>query len=207
MRRGDELKSRMHLHQKRNVWKWISLLLIAGILIFLIWVYLATFIFSPTKEESPVVRSRQKTVAFTSKTTKADLNQLIATYIDDFKKEQDLDYQVHIANQVIFTAKIKFLSQTADLKLTFSPKVVKGGNVELMLKSVSIGALTLPVSYVMSLVNSSYSFPDWVTVIPKQEKIYLALDRLKLDGGVKVRMNTLNLKKDDLSFTLLVPVK
>ncbi|EFR96482.1 conserved hypothetical protein, partial [Listeria ivanovii FSL F6-596] len=42
--------------------------------------------------------------------------------------------------------------------------------------------------------------------IPKKEKIYLALDKLKLKGDTEVRVDTLDLKKDDISFTLLVPV-
>lgn len=46
-----------------------------------------------------------------------------------------------------------------------------------------------------------------MTIMPKKEKIYLSLDKLKLQGDTKVRADTLNLKKDDISFTLLVPVK
>ncbi|EFR87317.1 conserved hypothetical protein [Listeria marthii FSL S4-120] len=72
---------------------------------------------------------------------------------------------------------------------------------------MSAGALPLPVSYVMNYVNKNFKFPDWVTIIPKKEKIYLSLDKLKLQGDTKVRADTLNLKKDDISFTLLVPVK
>lgn len=147
---------------------------------------------------------------FTTSTSKADLNKLIETYIDDFSKEfsndEDIGYDVYVSNNVIFKAETKIFDEPIEMKLIFSPTVKKNGDVVLTLKDLSVGALPLPVNSVMSFVNKQYKFPDWVTVIPKQKKIYLSLEKLKLEGDTKVRVDTLDLKKDDISFTLLVPV-
>ncbi|MBF2478376.1 YpmS family protein [Listeria cossartiae subsp. cayugensis] len=192
---------------KRNYWKWICITLIAVLLLSAGWVYVAVFKLSPQEEPTPTLISNKSTVEFQTSTTKADLNQLISSYIEDFSKDQEIGYKVFVADNVNFTAEAKIFGEPVELHLKFSPKVVDNGNVELTLKDMSAGALPLPVSYVMNYVNKNFKFPDWVTIIPKKEKIYLSLDKLKLQGDTKVRADTLNLKKDDISFTLLVPVK
>ncbi|MBC1806989.1 DUF2140 family protein [Listeria marthii] len=192
---------------KRNYWKWICITLITLLLLSAGWVYVAVFKLSPQEEPTPTLISNKSTVEFQTSTTKADLNQLISSYIEDFSKDQEIGYKVFVADNVNFTAEAKIFGEPVELHLKFSPKVVDNGNVELTLKDMSAGALPLPVSYVMNYVNKNFKFPDWVTIIPKKEKIYLSLDKLKLQGDTKVRADTLNLKKDDISFTLLVPVK
>ncbi|MBC2185961.1 YpmS family protein [Listeria sp. FSL L7-0253] len=192
---------------KRNYWKWICITLITVLLLSAGWIYVAVFKLSPQEEPTPTLISNKSTVEFQTSTTKADLNQLISSYIEDFSKDQEIGYKVFVADNVNFTAEAKIFGEPVELHLKFSPKVVDNGNVELTLKDMSAGALPLPVSYVMNYVNKNFKFPDWVTIIPKKEKIYLSLDKLKLQGDTKVRADTLNLKKDDISFTLLVPVK
>ncbi|MBC1544713.1 DUF2140 family protein [Listeria sp. FSL L7-0233] len=192
---------------KRNYWKWICITLITLLLLSAGWIYVAVFKLSPQEEPTPTLISNKSTVEFQTSTTKADLNQLISSYIEDFSKDQEIGYKVFVADNVNFTAEAKIFGEPVELHLKFSPKVVDNGNVELTLKDMSAGALPLPVSYVMNYVNKNFKFPDWVTIIPKKEKIYLSLDKLKLQGDTKVRADTLNLKKDDISFTLLVPVK
>ncbi|EDO1183001.1 TPA: DUF2140 family protein [Listeria innocua] len=192
---------------KRNYWKWICLTLISLLILLAGWLYVTVFVLSPQEEPTPSLISNKPNIEFQTSTTKSDLNQLISSYIEDFSKEQDIGYKVFVANNVNFTAEAKIFGEPVELRLKFSPKVVDNGNIELSLTDMSVGALPLPVSYVMNYVNKNYKFPEWVTVLPKKEKIYLSLDKLKLKGDTKVRSDTLNLKKDDISFTLLVPVK
>ncbi|WP_088808613.1 MULTISPECIES: YpmS family protein [Listeria] len=204
-KRNNETKA--DLKRQINYWKIICLALLLLIGGFFIWIYLSIFVLSPTESGGPALISNKKNVEFQTSTTKADLNKLIATYIDDFTNDDDIGYDVYVGNTVTFQAEAELFNEPIQLTLNFSPKVVDDGNVLLTLKSMSVGALPLPVSSVMSFVNKEYKFPDWVTVIPKKKTIYLALDRLKLKGDTKVRVDALNLKKDDISFTLLVPVK
>ncbi|HCJ4350931.1 TPA: DUF2140 family protein [Listeria innocua] len=192
---------------KRNYWKWICLTLISLLILLAGWLYVTVFVLSPQEEPTPSLISNKSNIEFQTSTTKSDLNQLISSYIEEFSKEQDIGYNVFVANNVNFTAEAKIFGEPVELRLKFSPKVVDNGNIELSLTDMSVGALPLPVSYVMNYVNKNYKFPEWVTVLPKKEKIYLSLDKLKLKGDTKVRADTLNLKKDDISFTLLVPVK
>ncbi|MBA5844886.1 DUF2140 family protein, partial [Escherichia coli] len=75
-----------------------------------------------------------------------------------------IGYKVFVANNVNFTAEAKIFGEPVELRLKFSPKVVDNGNIELSLTDMSVGALPLPVSYVMNYVNKNYKFPEWVTV-------------------------------------------
>ncbi|EUJ19554.1 YpmS family protein [Listeria aquatica] len=197
---------KQELKRKINFWKWVCLALFLIIAGFFGWIYLSIFVLNPTEEPTPAIKSNHKNVEFSTSTSKADLNKLIQTYIDDFSDDEDIGYDVYVANNVIFKAEAKIFDEPIEMKLIFSPSVKKNGDVVLKLKDMAVGALPLPVSYVMSFVNKTYKFPNWVTVIPKQQKIYLDLNKLKLKGDTKVRVDALDLKKDDISFTLLVPV-
>ncbi|EUJ33000.1 hypothetical protein MFLO_05285 [Listeria floridensis FSL S10-1187] len=209
-KRTTRSETKQKLVREINFWKWICIALLLVIIGFFAWIYLSIFVLSPTEEPTPSLKSNHKHVEFTTSTSKADLNKLIETYIDDFSKEfsndEDIGYDVYVSNNVIFKAETKIFDEPIEMKLIFSPTVKKNGDVVLTLKDLSVGALPLPVNSVMSFVNKQYKFPDWVTVIPKQKKIYLSLEKLKLEGDTKVRVDTLDLKKDDISFTLLVPV-
>ncbi|HBM3558901.1 TPA: DUF2140 family protein, partial [Listeria innocua] len=162
---------------KRNYWKWICLTLISLLILLAGWLYVTVFVLSPEEEPTPSLISNKSNIEFQTSTTKSDLNQLISSYIEEFSKEQDIGYKVFVANNVNFTAEAKIFGEPVELRLKFSPKVVDNGNVELSLTDMSVGALPLPVSYVMNYVNKNYKFPEWVTVLPKKEKIYLSLDK------------------------------
>lgn len=193
---------------KRNPWKLAFWITIGIILVFLAWIFVSIFILSPQSEPEPAkLISNKKAVPFHTTTTKADLNKLVATYLQDFSNEQDIGYDIFVGNKVYFKATGHLFDHPIELRLSFLPTVVDDGNVQLKLEDMSVGALPLPVSYVMRYVSKSFTFPDWVTIIPKKQEIYLDLTRLKLKGNTKVSIDTLDLKKDDISFTLLVPVK
>lgn len=202
------MSERVKRTKKHNPWKLAFWITIGIITLFLIWTFVAVFFLSPQNEPQPSkLISNKKTVSFQTKTTKADLNKLVSTYLKDFSNEEDIGYDIFVGNKVYFKATGHIFNHPIELRLSFLPKVVDNGNIQLKLEDMSVGALPLPVSYVMRYVSKSYTFPDWVTIIPKKKEIYLDLTRLKLKGDTKVRIDTLNLKKDDISFTLLVPVK
>lgn len=191
-----------------NFWKW-AFLAFAGILVLsFCWIYMSIFWFSPhVPEDAGRKVSTKDMVEFPTSTNKADLNALIAHYLQDFQKDNDADikYDVYLADDVVFTAEARFLGQPVDLGLNFTPTLRKDGVVVLKQVDLRIGALPLPVSVAMKYVQNQVELPDWVTVSPKSRKIYLDMNKLELKGGVKVRVDALDLKKDDISFTLLVP--
>ncbi|EUJ35697.1 hypothetical protein PWEIH_15013 [Listeria weihenstephanensis FSL R9-0317] len=196
--------------KQTNYWKWAFLGFIAIVIASFAWIYMSIFWFSPNvPEDAGRLVSTKDMVEFPTQTNKADLNKLIAHYLQEFQEDQDADiaYDVYLADDVVFKAEAEFLGQPVDISINFSPTLRKDGVVVLQQVDMRVGALPLPVSYVMKYVKSQFELPNWVTISPKQEKIYLDMNKLKLKGGMKVRVDALDLKKDDISFTLLVPTE
>ncbi|MBA3925036.1 YpmS family protein [Listeria sp. W9-0585] len=194
--------------KQTNYWKWAFLAFVGILVLSVAWLYMSIFWFSPhVPEDAGRKVSTKDMVEFPTSTNKADLNALIAHYLQDFQKDNDADikYDVYLADDVVFTAEAHFLGQPVDLGLNFTPTLRKDGVIVLQQVDLRIGALPLPVSVAMKYVQSQVELPDWVTVSPKRKKIYLDMNKLKLKGDMKVRVDALDLKKDDISFTLLVP--
>ncbi|EUJ24582.1 hypothetical protein PGRAN_01695 [Listeria grandensis FSL F6-0971] len=193
-----------------NYWKWAFLTFVGVLVLCFGWIYMSIFWFSPNvPEDAGRLVSTKDMVEFQTSTNKADLNKLMAHYLQEFQKEQDADiaYDVYLADDVVFKAEAHFLGQPVDISINFSPTLRKDGVIVLQQVDMRVGALPLPVSYVMQYVKSQFELPNWVTISPKKEKIYLDVNKLKLTGGMRVRVDALDLKKDDISFTLLVPTE
>ena len=92
-----------------------------------------------------------------------------------------------------------------ELKLTFEPIAQKNGDIVLKQKTISVGQMNLPVSYVMSFINKQYKTPEWVTIQPNEKQIYVSLRDMKLKSDIRIKANKFDLKNDDISFTLTVP--
>jgi uncharacterized protein YpmS len=101
---------------------------------------------------------------------------------------------------------VPVFTSNLDFKLDFEPKALENGDILLKQKSISVGQLNLPVSYVLKVIRDSYNFPEWVKIQPTDELIYVSLQDMKLKSDIKVRANEFNLKEDNISFRLLVPV-
>ncbi|CAM4051171.1 YpmS family protein [Mesobacillus thioparans] len=190
----------------KNKWKigfFILLgLIIASILIF--WILI-----SLPAEESKIQPDRNNTasddVAFHVSTNKRDLNRVINHYLEEEAKNSQFEYQVLLTDEVELYGTLPIFSQELELKLTFEPQALENGDLILKQRSISVGRLNLPVSTVLKFVRDSYHLPEAVEIQPKEERVYVSMQRLKLKSDMKVRVDEFNLKKDNIKFTLLVP--
>lgn len=91
------------------------------------------------------------------------------------------------------------------LTMTFNPFVQKNGDLILQQKSIALGRLHLPNMAVLSYIKNHYPMPEWVTVHPSDESIYLAVTKLKTKSGFRVRVEKLSLEQNELVFKIAVP--
>ncbi|MBT2685831.1 YpmS family protein [Bacillus sp. ISL-37] len=190
----------------KNKWKigfFILLGLMAAAILF-IWILIASPV-EETKLEPGTNGSNQDDVAFNVSTNKRDLNRVINHYLEEEAKNSQMDYQVLLTNEVELYGTLPLFSQELELKLTFEPQALENGDLILNQRSISVGKLNLPVSTVLKFVRDSYDMPDAVEIQPKEERVYVSMQRLKLKSDIKVRVNEFDLKKDNIKFTLLVP--
>ncbi|WLR56657.1 YpmS family protein [Mesobacillus subterraneus] len=191
---------------KKNKWK-IGFFILLGVMIaaiLLIWILIASPL-EETKLEEGANGSGTDDVAFNVSTNKRDLNKVINHYLEEEAKNSQINYEVLLTDEVELYGTLPLFSQELELKLTFEPQALKNGDLILNQRSISVGKLNLPVSTVLKFVRDSYDMPDAVNIQPKEERVYVSMQRLKLKSDIKVRVNKFDLKKDNIKFTLLVP--
>lgn len=191
---------------KKNKWK-IGFFILLGIMIAAIvsiWVLVASPI-EETKTKTGPNRSDTDDVAFNVSTNKRDLNRVINHYLEEEAKNSQINYQVLLTDEVELYGTLPLFSQELELRMTFEPQALENGDMVLNQRSISVGRLNLPVSTVLKFVRDSYDLPDAVNIQPKEERVYVSMQNLKLKSDTKVRVNEFDLKKDNIKFTLLVP--
>lgn len=190
-----------------NSWKKLFISLI--ILNITVVVGVIFLIFLPTKDEEIALKdiSQDDYVQFQVQSNKADLNRLINHYIEEQGLNQRIKYNVTLTDQVELYGTMKVFTQDVELKLTFESESLENGDLILRQKTISIGHLQLPVPVVLKFIRDSYDIPSWITIRPNDEEVYVNLHELKLKSDTKVRVNTFDLKRDNIVFTLLVPIK
>lgn len=166
-------------------------------------------IFLPTKDEEIALKdiNQDDYVQFHVQSNKADLNRLINHYIEEEGLNERIKYNVTLTDQVELYGMMKVFTQDVELKLTFEPESLDNGDLILRHKTISIGHLQLPVPVVLKFIRDSYDIPSWIAIRPNDEEVYVNLHDLKLKSDTKVRVNTFDLKRDNILFTLLVPIK
>lgn len=139
-------------------------------------------------------------------TNKIELTRLINSYLKKESKNQPLEYKVLLDEDVLLIGTIQAFNKEIDLEMRFEPFATPNGDLLLEQKSISLGQISIPVSFVLTYIKENYALPEWVNINPKDRTVYVSLTNMKLKSDVKVRVNTFNLDNDDISFKLEVPV-
>ena len=189
-------------------WKRLFILLL-GLNVALVFLLFTFFLFmiNDTGNETkiPTINPTHKQVALQIKTNKQDLNGVINHYLEK-ELHSTYDYQVLLTDQVELYGAIPIFNEELNVKLTFEPKPLENGDLELQQKNMSIGNLSLPPSLVLKFIQNSYSLPEWIMIQPSKEKIYVSLNTFKLKSNFKVLVDEFNLKDDDIRFSLQLPM-
>jgi uncharacterized protein YpmS len=187
-------------------WKWLFFSLLGVNIIVLL--YFAINIFQPMKDSFMTNNFKeQEYVELSIHTNKEHLNKLVNHYIKKELGRKKLDYEIIFDEDVRLVGNIPVFDTEVGVNMSFTPKVQPNGDLLLKQKSISLGNVQLPVSFVLNLINEHYSIPRWVTIQPKEETIYVNLQQMRLKNGWKLKVKTFNLEKDQIIFKLFVPIK
>ena len=191
----------------KNKWK-IGFLLLFGINLLFAIVMLSLVMFpSNGPQTSKLNVPMGEHVSFHVKSNKNDLNKLINHYLKEEAADSPIDYQIILGKEVELYGTLPFFSEELNMKLTFEPKALENGDLVLKQKSMTIGSLHLPISYVLNFISENYKIPKGVDIRPKDKLIYVNMKQLKLKSDIKIKADKFDLKKDEIRFTILVPVK
>ncbi|GIO24392.1 YpmS family protein [Oceanobacillus sp. J11TS1] len=191
-----------------NKWKagFLGLLLFNGVVLLL----LLVLIFWPvSKNEFPqqTAIDEQASSEFYIQTTKQNLNNLINAYIEKLLEGTDHHYRILLEDDVHLMGELPVFSSTVPLSVRLEPIEQANGDLILQQKSISIGLLELPNKKIMEYMDRFLPMPEWVTIDPDSQEIYVAVTDMELQGNFDVSVQHMDLEANNITLKLVVPYK
>jgi uncharacterized protein YpmS len=191
-----------------NKWK-AAFLILAGAVVLFILIACSVLVYLLTGDGARLpdfeAQDRDAQPTLTVSTTKHDLNQLVAMYVDQENEEQSgpFEYEVFVQDDVQLTAKVEVFAAVVPLNMTFQPEVLPNGDLLLHQRSFDIANMNVPVDTALLVLSHSIHFPEWVTIYPDDESIHVALTELHADEHYEVHAKAFNLEEDDIRFDII----
>ncbi|MGP7815964.1 YpmS family protein [Niallia sp. 01092] len=192
---------------KKNSWKIAFLILLTINLIIVIGLSILIFLPSDKTNHSGITEDQTKAATLDVTTNKSDLTKLINHYIKKEGLNGRIHYEINLTDEVELYGSLPVFNEDINMNLTFEPEALENGDLVLRQKSISIGQLPLPVSYVMKFIQQQYKLPEWVEINPEKETIYVYLTKMKTESGLKVKMKQFNLPNDQIQFSIIHPTE
>ncbi len=193
-------------HKKNKKWKWLFI----GLLAFNITLLIAflTLIFWPVPQADypkPTAKKTEASSEFIVRTTKKNLNDLVNAHIDKLLDGTNHRYRIELGDDVHLIGELPVFSSTVPLSVHLEPFVQENGDIILKQRSISIGRLELPNKKIMGYMDKYLPMPEWVTVNPKDEEIYVAVTDIQLKSNFQVAVEHIDLPSNHLSFKFRIP--
>ena len=150
-----------------------------------------------------VVREGDPVITINS--NKEQVNRFVDFYLADLQKDAEQHYQFVLKNEALLTGEFDLLGFPVSFYLYFDPFVMANGNIQLKAKSLSIGALGLPINQVLKMIQNNSKIPEWIDIQPKEEMIILRLDQFELKNGMFFRADKINLVDNEIQLNVYLP--
>ncbi|KIL47985.1 YpmS family protein [Jeotgalibacillus campisalis] len=190
----------------KNKWKVSFLVLTAVIIVILI--YVLYLLFQPVEQkpdaDSVPAAPPESQAEFNVTTTKEDLTIVANRFLEEELNGQ-IDFSVALDDLVALQGSLPVFNSEIDFLMTFDAQAMENGNLLLTQESLSLGALSLPVSNVLKFIGDSYKFPEWVNIQPNDQEIIIQVTEIDVAAGLNVKTNQFNLRDNDISFSIYVP--
>lgn len=150
-----------------------------------------------------VVREGDPVITINS--NKEQVNRFVDFYLADLQKDAEQQYQFVLKNEALLTGEFDLLGFPVSFYLYFDPFVMANGNIQLKAKSLSIGALGLPINQVLKMIQNNSEIPEWIDIQPKEQMIILRLDQFELKNGMFFRADKINLVDNEIQLNVYLP--
>lgn len=186
---------------KTNIWKWLFLALSAAVLALglVLLIRMTTY-----REDTSQIttNSGPETKIGTFTTTRAQLNDTVATYLEDYQIK-DFSYKLYASNQlVLFEGEYLILGQKIPLYIYFQPSKLEDGSVLLTVSEISAGTLGLPKAEILTYIKKNYKLPHFISVNVESSSIHIQTTAITNNLGIYVKANTLDLYNDQIIFDI-----
>ncbi|WP_080872259.1 YpmS family protein [Oceanobacillus timonensis] len=189
-----------------NKWKagFLALLILNGIILLV----LLALIFWPVSNNAFPPKStidEQESSEFYIQTTKQNLNNLINAYVEKLLEGSDHHYRILLEDDVHLMGELPVFSSTVPLSVRLEPIEQANGDLVLQQKSISVGLLELPNKKIMEYMDRFLPMPEWVTIDPDSQEIYVAVTDMDLEGNFDVAVQHMDLEANNITMKLVVP--
>lgn len=134
------------------------------------------------------------------------LNALASYYLNDLQKGQDMKYRFVVRSTGAYLlGTTQVLGQNVSFVITMQPSVIDNGNISLKATNLSVGTMSLPISFVINYINNNYKTPKWVKLNAKKKTIDLYLNKLVGKHDVRYSVDKLDLKNNQFKFEMHIP--
>ncbi|MCJ8006602.1 YpmS family protein [Lederbergia wuyishanensis] len=192
--------------KNKNIWKLLFIALLSFNILVLLGIGILFFLAGDQEPAPETTVSTANMSEFLIRTQKQDLNELINHYIEKEGLDGPIHYRVLLTDEVELYGEVQVFSESMFLKMTFEPIALENGDLILKQKSLSLGDVKLPVTYILKFISDAYKLPDWVIIQPNDKQIYVSLQQMKLKSGIQVRIEEFNLVDDRIAMKMFVPV-
>lgn len=193
---------------KKSKWKWVFFTLLTLNIIAL--TIFSALIFWPVSETEYTYTGHMTapdSSEFVVRTTKKNLNELVNAYIENLTEGTKHRYSISLDEDVHLIGELPVFSTTVPLSVHLVPFVQENGDIILKQKSISVGLLQLPNKKIMEYMEKFLPMPEWVTINPKEEEIYVAITEMEIKSNFKVGVENFDLDANNLAFRINIPYK
>ncbi|WP_138420225.1 YpmS family protein [Aquibacillus sediminis] len=189
-----------------QLWKTLFFGLL-GLTSFVVLIVITLILWPVPKEDVPQKEfiEDEDGAEFTIHSSKSNLNELVNGYVDKLMKDDGDKYSVQLNDDVQLNGSIKAFDSEIPITIRLEPIVQENGDLILKQKEISLGLLHLPNKRVLKYLKDNLPVPEWVTINPNEEDIYIAVTQMDIRSNFKVRIQQFDLENDQLSFRIKVP--
>lgn len=186
-------------------WKILFFLLLSVNLIIIVYIFSLISFQKDQTSPNPVKLKKEEYAIFEVQSDKETITHLVNEYLQKEVQNQPLSYQIDIQDEVILYGTLIAFGRELQLTLSFLPEVTNEGNVLLNVQNLSVGKLSLPISYVLNYVNKHYELPEEVAIEPDKARVLVQITDISLRNNYKVKLKSINLKENKISAELYIP--
>ena len=189
----------------RNPWRLAFIVLVAILIGFSSLVMYRISTPRTTYDSSAKTVKRSEKPIFDINMEKEQVNEVINFFMEDMMEESGVDYQFVLDSQAMVDGTFNLLGHETHFYLFFEPYVLSDGNIQLKAKSLSIGALNIPIPAMINYLSSTTDLPSWIELDADAQVINLHLDKYKMKNGMSIKAKKINLIDDEISFSIYLP--
>ena len=196
------------MKKQSDPWKWAFAILLGLVLGFIVFVWFQ--VTTPSSDQKQIAtQTTQKQGQYANVNVVLNKEQLSAAvnyYLQQNQKKGAIKYRFVLDKSAILMGTTKILGKDVSFTLYATPQLDDSGNLVLKTKSVAIGSLNAPPSFVLGYIKNNYDLGKWTKINASKATITLDLNQLTKKQGIKIQGEKFDLKQDDLQFKVAFPL-